>query len=169
MSMSELSLRLHLLRHFVLHVTPLERKAGSRKCKFQRCLTCKRVRECDTFSSFATKESFKINHHFDCNSKCLIYLLSCRVCGKQYVGSTTERFKFRWNNYQDIQRKGKRGENHNQKYFHEHFLSHDYNGLINDIQIIFIDKTDPLDRTRRGEFWRAKLKILAPNGLNMEE
>ena len=110
-----------------------------------------------------------MNHHFDCNSKCLIYLLSCRVCGKQYVGSTTERFRFRWNNYKDIQRKGKRGENHNQKYFHEHFLIHDYNGLINDIQIIFIDKTDPLDPTRRGEFWRAKLKILAPNGLNMEE
>ena len=53
--------------------------------------------------------------------------------------------------------------------FHEHFLSHDHNGLINDIEIIFIDKTDPSDPTRREEFWRAKLKTLAPNGLNIEE
>ena len=55
------------------------------------------------------------------------------------------------------------------KYFHEHFLSHDHKGLINDTEIIFIDKTDSLDPTRREELWQAKLKILAPNGLNIEE
>ena len=159
-------MRSHLVRS---KLYPLERKTGSRKCKFQRCLTCKNVQECDTFSSFVTKESFKINHHFDCNNKCLIYLMSCKVCGKQYVGSTTERFIFLWNIYKDNQGKANRGEDHTQKYFHEHFLSHDYTGLINDTEIIFIDKTDPSDPTRRAEFWRAKLKTLAPNGLNIEE
>ena len=49
---------------------------------------------CDTFSSYVTKEFLKINHHFDCNSKHLIYLMSCKVCGKQYVRSATQRFKF---------------------------------------------------------------------------
>ena len=69
----------------------------------------------------------------------------------------------------DNQRKAKRGKDHSQKYFHEHFLSHDHNGLINDTKIIFIDKTDPLDPSRREEFLRAKLKTLARNGLNIEE
>ena len=35
-----------------------------------------------------------------------------------------------------------------QKYLHEHFLCEGQNGLINDIEIIFINKIDPLDRTR---------------------
>ena len=63
------NLRSHLVRS---KLYPLERKTGSRKCKFQRRLTCKNVHEYNTFSSFITKESFKINHHFDCNGKCLI-------------------------------------------------------------------------------------------------
>ena len=28
----------------------------------------------------------------DCNNKSLIYLISSNVCGKEYVGSTTDRF-----------------------------------------------------------------------------
>ena len=44
------------------------------------------------------------------------------------------------------------GEDNTQKYFHEHFLSHDYNSLINDIETIFIDKPDLSEPTRREEF-----------------
>ena len=56
-----------------------------------------------------------------------------------------------------------------QKYFHDHFLSEGRNGLTDDVEIVFIDKTDPSDPTRREEFWRNKLKTLAPYGLNVEE
>ena len=150
------NLRSHLVRS---KLYPLKRKTGSWKCKFQRCLTCKNVLECNTSFSFVTKV-FKINHHFDCNSKCLAYLMLCKVCGKQYVGSTTERFRFR---------KADKGENDTQKYFHEDFLSHDQNVLINDIEIIFIDQADPSGPTRTEKFWSVKLKTLAPNGLNIEE
>ena len=41
--------------------------------------------------------------------------------------------------------------------------------MINDVETVFIDKTDPSDPTRRKEFWRNKLKTLVPYGLNMEE
>ena len=56
-----------------------------------------------------------------------------------------------------------------QKYSHDHFSSEGHNGLINDVEIVFIDKTDPSDPTRREEFWRNKLKILVPYGFNVEE
>ena len=56
-----------------------------------------------------------------------------------------------------------------QRYLREHFLSEGHNGLINDVEIIFIDKTGPSDSTRREDFWRTKHKNLAPYGLNMEE
>ena len=43
-------------------------------------------------------QDMKGNSDKCCNYKCLIYLLSFKVCGLQYVGSTTDKFHFRWNN-----------------------------------------------------------------------
>ena len=56
-----------------------------------------------------------------------------------------------------------------QNYLHDHFLSEDHNGLLNKVEIIFIDKANPWDPERRKEFWRSKLCTLAPLGLNNEE
>ena len=88
---------------------PLDRKVGSEKCNGKRYLVCLNVVETDTFESFQTKKQYKINHNLICNDKCLIYLLSCKICGLQYVGSTTDPFRYRWNNYKDNNRKAERG------------------------------------------------------------
>ena len=56
-----------------------------------------------------------------------------------------------------------------QRYLHEHFLSEGHNGLINDVESVFIDKTDPSDPTKREEFWRIKLRSLGTFVLNVEE
>ena len=48
------------------------------------------------FSSFATKSAYKVNHNFNCNSKCLIYLLSCKTCGKQYTSKIVDKIRSRW-------------------------------------------------------------------------
>ena len=87
-----------------------------------RCLTCNNIKKCDTFKSHVTKETFKIDHHFNCISKCLICLFSCKVCGKQYVGSTTDKFRYRSNNYKNCQRKAERGKDYMQKYLNDHFF-----------------------------------------------
>ena len=115
------------------------------------------------------KKRFKINLYFNCNSKCLIYLFSCKLCRKQSVGSTTDKFRYRGNNYMNSQRKAERGEDHMQKYLHNHFISQDHDGLLNNVEVNFIDETDPSDPERGEEFWRTKLRTLAPLGLNIEE
>ena len=143
-----------------------ERKTVSFKCNSPHCLTCNNIKECNTFISHVTKETFKINHHFNCNSKCLIYLFSGKVCGKQWVGSTTYKFRYQWNNCKNCQCKAERGEDHTQKYLHDHFLSQDHDGLLNSVEITLIDLSDP---ERREEFWRTKLRTLAPLDLNIEE
>ena len=91
-------------------IYPLERKVGSEKCKSKRCLVCLNVSETDIFQSFQTKEQNKINDQPNCNNKCLIYFLLCKVCGLQYVGSTTDKFRLSWNNYKENNQKAKRGE-----------------------------------------------------------
>ena len=88
------------------------------------------------------------------------------MCGKQYVGSTTDKFRYRWNNYKNRQRNAEREEDHMQEYLHDHFLSQDHDGLLNSVEITLIDLSDP---ERREEFWRTKLRILAPLDLNIEE
>ena len=116
-----------------------------------------------------SKKVYKINHSFNCDSKCLIYLFSCKVCGIRYVGSTVDRFRLRWNNYKSCQRNTADGGTPNQNYFHQHFLSDRHNGLLNDSEVIFIGKTDPWDPTRREFFWMRVLKTIAPLGLNIHE
>ena len=89
---------------------PLERKVGSEKCGKRRCEVCLNIQETDTFTSTTTGKSFKINHKLNCDDNCLIYLLTCKCCGKQYVGETTDEFRLRWNNYKSNDRKNARND-----------------------------------------------------------
>ena len=65
---------------------PLERTVDSVQCKGKRCQTCHNVKEVETFANTTIGKTFKINHKLNCNDKCLVYLLTCNVCLKQYVG-----------------------------------------------------------------------------------
>ena len=85
----------------------------------------------------------QVNHHLNCNDKCLIYLLSCKVCGLQYVVSTTDKFRLRWDNYKENNRKALRREEH--------------------MQPELFDGSDP---TRREEYGRKILETAAPYELN---
>ena len=100
-----------------------------------------------------TKIIYKINHFFNCDNKCLIYQFTYKVCGIQYVGSTVDRFRFRWNNYKSCQRDAADVGTPNPNYFHQHFLIDGHHELMNDYEIIFIVKTDFSDSTRREFIW----------------
>ena len=134
-------------------VYPLERKVGSAKCDGKHCLVCLNINETDTFESFQTKQKYKINTHLNCNDKCLIYLLSCKVRGLQDVGSTSDKFRFRWNNYKENDRKALRGEEHMQLELFGHFAADDHNCFLTHCSITMIDKTDSSDPTIREEYW----------------
>ena len=46
-------------------------------------------------------DTYKIREglHLDCNSENVIYLVTCKKCKNQYVGSCITRFRTRFNNY----------------------------------------------------------------------
>ena len=97
-------------------------------------------------------------------------MFSCKTCGPQYVGSTVERFRFRWNNFKNSQREAAQGGKPlPQSFFHQHFLSGGYHGLVNDCKISLIDQTDSSDQARRDFFWIRLLKTYHPLGPNIEE
>ena len=91
-------------------IYPLERTVDSSKFGSRRSQVCLNISETDVFESFQAKRQYKINHHLNCNDECLIYLLSCKIFGLQYVDSTTDRFRLRWNNCKDNDRKAQRRE-----------------------------------------------------------
>ena len=147
----------------------LESKRGFCKSGNLRWLVFDNIEETDTFASTVTGESFKINHHLCCNDKCLIYLLTCKVCKKQYTGKTVARFRLRWNNYKESNGKFLRGEETKQKSLHEHFLSDNLQSFEEDVSICLIDKTNPSDPHKREYYWMRTLKTIAPFGPNTEE
>ena len=142
---------------------------GSFKCNGPRCTICRRVVETDSFTSFATGETFKINFELNCNSCCIIYLLECMVCWKQLVGECTTAWRDRWHVYTSDSRKAMEGKNHMQKEVHAHFRLPGHTSLENDVRIIFIDKTDSMFPKKREKFWISKLKTMSPEGFNVSE
>ena len=137
---------------------------------FQICQVCLNVSETDIFEYFQTKRQYKINYHLDCDDKCLIYLLSCNICGLRYVCSTNDRFKrLKWNNYKDNDMKGQRREEHMQTELFEHFHLVEQSGFLKYCSLTLIDKTDGSDPIRREEYWRVVLKTVVPYWLNRIE
>ena len=72
-----------------------ENNCSIEKCN-RRCDICKNFLVLSTeFTCHATKRKYKIGFLI-CNAKNIIYLIACKCCGKQYIGSATgfkERFR----------------------------------------------------------------------------
>ena len=66
---SVLNLKSHLVRS---KLYPQEQKIDSTKCSSPCRFTGNNVKEWDTFTTHVTKETFKTNPCFNCNSKCVI-------------------------------------------------------------------------------------------------
>ena len=102
--------------------------------------------------------------------KCLIQHLSCKSCGKQYVGNTTDHFRRRWNNYKSNVRKVESGDMKNvrQKFLQSYFLQRDYQGFFKHVEVRLIHKTQTSRPTKKEFNWMGSLRTLYPDDLNIE-
>ena len=126
------------------------------------------VSETNAFTSNVTGKTYKINHKLTCDDSCLIYLLSCKCRGKQYVGETADSLRYRWNNYKDNDRKHACKDSFMQEHLFKHFNSKGHNGFLNNVSITLIDKTDSKNPKRREDYWRRTMKTYSPFGLNVD-
>ena len=113
-------------------------------------------------------DTYKIKEglHLACNSENAVYLIACKKCKKQYVGSCITRFRTRFNNYRSCHRKFCRGHSVIQVSFHSHFMLDGHCG-IDGWEIILIEKGRNKQETRTKElFWQYKLDTCVPHGLN---
>ena len=87
-------------------------KPGVTICRRKNCEICHALHQEDTFESSNTGKQYKINLSFNCNSSNVVYLLTCKICEKQHVGSTVTKFRSRFNHYKfniNLYGKGQRG------------------------------------------------------------
>ena len=71
--------------------------AGINICGHSNCDICKILEGWDQFERTVTNKKYCLNFPFDCNSCCIVYLLTCKVFPKQYVGSTVTKYRLRFN------------------------------------------------------------------------
>ena len=80
-----------------------------------------------------------------CSSNLVVYLIECKSCSKQYVGSTITPFRSRFNNYTNGPRKVSKVYpkkcNAYQEQFHRHFNYEGHNGK-EDWKITIIDRAE---------------------------
>ena len=147
-------------------VQPLERESGS--CA--KCLKCDKRCQMSLRSGTIFTDKKGNTHsirvpNLHCNSTNVVYLITCKSCGLQYVGSTIRKFRLRHNVYRSSQnlhttKKVK------QQQFHEHFSQPGHLRWA-DFDIMLIDQGNSTADTRKREmFWQYKLNTFIPEGLN---
>ena len=141
---------------------PLERRMGSYKCRCNCCQVCRSI-----IKTGIDQRSYKINHSFDCNEKCLIYLLTSNCYQKQYVRQTVGIFRNKWNNYKVNARRFGRGEHCMLRHLYEQFIP-GHSGFLHDVSIRLIDQTDPSCPTKREDYWIDTLKTKELMGLKFD-
>ena len=142
---------------------------GTVKFNNKRCDVCNYVIPGDSFSSHVISRSYTINSRLDCNSRNVVYLISCEVCGLQYVGSTTTKFRLSFNNHKSRLRAHLRmsdADKETDNIIYKHFHSPGHHGL-SDLNVQIIDKVNDKDAltTKEGQ-WAYTLRSLRPEGLN---
>ena len=137
---------------------------GCFKCK-NKCDLCKHyLVENKIFHSACTGRFYSIRQDVHCRSKNVIYLVTCKTCKIQYVGSTSNEFKVRFRNHKSAMLTNKAtcelAVHFNRK---EHHMS-DFEFIV--IEKIVNDTTYDMDKIllTREAFWCSQLCTLQPYG-----
>ena len=78
---------------------------GGFRCGKSRCQAFTLIVAGDSLRSNVSGREFKIISTFECYSSGAVYMLGCKVYGKQYAGSTFAPFRARFNKYKSASRR----------------------------------------------------------------
>ena len=100
------------------NIPQIKNKIWCGPCKGPRCEICKHIVPNRNFTSSATKSKYEIRpENLICRSKNVVYLISCKICHKQYTGSSGE-FRARFNNYREVHQNYCKNRKVKQESFH---------------------------------------------------
>ena len=138
-------------------------------CGHPRCLTCPSLNPSNSFTSSISGRAYKVlgTQALTCNTKSIVYLITCKKCGIQYVGETGQQLKRRMSNHRN------RIKSLQPQPIYKHFNSdgHSLGDLtIQPIEEVVFEPGDEMSlhskRLSRENFWMRELKTIQPYGLN---
>ena len=161
-----------LLAPSSINVNRIERnlQSGSSGPCDGNCRHCDHLREtaCTSFTSNVTGRRYQIRQHMNCKSTNVVYLVTCKRCGWQGVGSTTEtdpRLANYWSHIKHKHRFCRISQHFIDK--EDHSIAHFSFCLIAQVQNKPKQKATLMKRLREFEgYWQIELGTLEPYGMN---
>ncbi len=145
-------------------------------CKNSRCRYCPLLNKTGRVQSTSTGRSYTALKNITCKSDNLVYLITCKKCGLQYVGQTYRTIAQRFlGHFNDIS-----NERH-WKAVGEHFNKTNHQGWSDcEISVLYfcsVNPGKPNDINQRAlkirksleRYWQFQLQTLSPKGLNRLE
>ena len=131
----------------------------------------KDIPQCDNIESTITDEIFSINAPLNCDSEHIIYVYTCTLCAKQYVGQTGNSLRQR-----HTQHRSKFNAQDPQEVLYTHATTHSTSPKFNSYILTPIEKVTDLgpniqnkfERLRREVAWIDTLQTNMPAGLNTQ-
>ena len=154
-----------------MYILENESACEVRACGMRKCLCCKAMVCNKTFNSSITGKKFILDYNgvVNCKTKNVIYLLSCKGSGLQYVGKTSQHLHQRLSGH----RQCVQGNNPLHTHLYDHFRSH--KGGFENCKIQVIEMIDDNGKTlrevnnellSREVWWIKTLCTVYPLGLN---
>jgi hypothetical protein len=153
----------------IRHNRPIIGVGQSQKCGKKRCKLDLYLPNQKTFVSYQNKSKFQLQSNLDCDSKNVIYLISCKLCQKQYVGET--KCPFRWRATRHLCDIRHDEDTNVAQHFNLPGHSVDRHFEIMPIEQLPLSATaEETDKQRklRESFWIKQLKTKWPSGINVD-
>ena len=133
------------------------------KCGVRRCRTCPYLVEANFFQSNSNGKKYfprtSGTEFLNCKTENIVYLMTCKLCGFQYIGETKNPLHIRFSGHRNSIKSGKSGQ-----LVHKHFHENCH-GLSN-CNIIPIEKIVLSDHDER--ILNAEEKVKAIHKLRLE-
>ena len=127
----------------------------------QKCIICKYMVKTNIASNRDGSYSLKIKGHLDGTSVSVVYLITCKKCGIQYIGQTGNSLRQRmYAHLNDISR------NDTYKPVSAHFTQHTIENLV--VMALRTSSNGTNDRLRLEDALINNFKSRSPNGLNLK-
>jgi len=135
---------------------------GNRRCGHLDCVTCAFLQQGSGFVSTVTKRRYKMMTPVTCTDARVIYLVTCGLCRKQYVGKTEQTLRQRhYGHRREIETlSSPLGRHFGEGCGYDHW------------QLQIIDKVDegqPGQLGKREAYWQKELCTVGSQGLNSRE
>ena len=159
------SLKDILVNSKIAHNGTNEPTGHSAPCNTSRCLTCKIMCQTHSFNSKSGAIS-SIRGTHNCKSSNVVYLITCNVCQKQYVGETIQALNRRIN----LHRSDWHTRKFNRAPVAEHF--HEIGHSFDNIELCCIEANEQWtdeQRKARETYWIRRLNTVQPHGINKSD